>query len=184
MRTKEKLASMAVALAASLLLLPSATLAKGRERLHGQNVIALVSPAKGTSAAGTYASRAGNHANHLEYVFDGLAAVSNDLFSYLNSDDARSHYYTAYKPILEQAKRGEGIFAAIEQLGDALRVLESTWILDTQQDVEAISAAIQQVINEGDRFIVVQMVPGNRQGWLAKSMWQWMRLHEHPATNT
>ena len=113
MRTKEKLASMAVALATSLVLLPSATLAKERERLHGQNVITLVSPAKGTSTAVTYASRAGNHANHLEYVFDGLAAVSNDLFSYLNSDDARSHYYTAYKPILEQAKRGEGIFAAM-----------------------------------------------------------------------
>lgn len=90
-----------------------------------QGVIALVSPEGDTSAADTYASCMGSNANRLGYVFGGPAAVKDDLYSYLNSYDTRSYTYTAYKPILEQAKRGEGIFAAMN--ADAGASLDFTY---------------------------------------------------------
>lgn len=77
----------------------------------------------------------------------------------------------------------EGMQGAIERQGQALRILESTWILDSSNDEDAISTALRNVIHEGDRFIVVHMDANRRQGWLARSMWDWMHAHEknnHP----
>lgn len=78
----------------------------------------------------------------------------------------------------------EGMKSAIESQGQALRILESTWILDSSNDEDMISAALRKVIHEGDRYIVVHMDKNKRQGWLAKSMWEWMRLHERNNTQS
>lgn len=68
----------------------------------------------------------------------------------------------------------EAMFSAIQRSGDALRILESTWILDTTRNEDEISEILHAVIHEGDRFIVAEMRDGHRQGWLARSMWTWM----------
>ena len=74
----------------------------------------------------------------------------------------------------------EAMSAAIQGQGEAQRILESTWVLDSKHNEDEIAAALKTVIHEGDRFIVTEMQKDRRQGWLAKSMWQWMREHDTP----
>lgn len=78
----------------------------------------------------------------------------------------------------------DAMFAAIQGLGAAQRILESTWVLDTSRNEDEIAASLQSVIHEGDRFIVAEMRENRRQGWLAKSMWQWMREHDVVGRNS
>lgn len=77
----------------------------------------------------------------------------------------------------------EAMSAAIQGQGAALRILESTWVVDSVHNEDEIAAALKAVIHEGDRFIVTEMREGRRQGWLAKSMWQWMREHDAARRN-
>lgn len=62
----------------------------------------------------------------------------------------------------------------------ALRILESTWVLATNLNPNQVSERLQQVIKQGDRFIVVNLNGfANRQGWLAKEMWTWIIGHDN-----
>ena len=72
----------------------------------------------------------------------------------------------------------EAMAAAIQGQGAARRILESTWVLDSEHNEDEIAEALKEVIHEGDRFIVTEMRENRRQGWLARSMWQWMREHD------
>jgi len=77
----------------------------------------------------------------------------------------------------------EAMSAAIQGQGAALRILESTWVLDSEHNEDEIASALRAAIHEGDRFIVTEMREDRRQGWLAKSMWQWMREHDATERN-
>lgn len=70
----------------------------------------------------------------------------------------------------------DAMSSAIQGLGQHIRILESTWIVDTPQNVDEdmISDRLRSVIHQGDRFIVVR-INEHRQGWLAREMWTWMR---------
>ena len=76
----------------------------------------------------------------------------------------------------------EAMYAAINALGPAQRLLESTWVVDPQQglDENQISDRLHAVINPGDRYIIVH-IDNRRQGWLARDMWGWMREHDEPS---
>lgn len=63
---------------------------------------------------------------------------------------------------------------AISKIGDVIQILDSSWVLNTKKSCDDIYAELKKTISD-DRFIVAQMYDGNRQGWLAKSMWEWMR---------
>ena len=71
-------------------------------------------------------------------------------------------------------------FEKIQALGGggdgALRILDSTWVLNTTLTVDEVSDALKGLVQQGDRFIAVDITSrDNRQGWLTKSMWDWMR---------
>lgn len=58
--------------------------------------------------------------------------------------------------------------------------LESTWLLCTNEDVHAWQKKIKCVINANDHFIVIDVTRQNRNGWLPKKAWEWIRTHENP----
>ncbi len=70
-------------------------------------------------------------------------------------------------------------FAKIQVLGGGeegvLRILDSTWVLNTTLTANEVSDALKGLIQQGDRFIAVDMTSrDNRQGWLTKAMWDWI----------
>ena len=56
--------------------------------------------------------------------------------------------------------------------------LESTWVLSTTDDVDSWCDRIRAAIDENDHFIVVDISKKERNGWLAKKEWEWLRQHD------
>lgn len=71
-------------------------------------------------------------------------------------------------------------FEKIQMIGGGgdgvLRILDSTWVLNTTLTADEVSDALKGHVQQGDRFIAVDITSrDNRQGWLTKTMWDWMR---------
>lgn len=76
----------------------------------------------------------------------------------------------------------QALYSEIQNLGGidgALRILESTWVVDTRLTPDEVTERLRTVIKKGDRFIVVNLDGRERrQGWLAQSMWEWILQHD------
>ena len=57
--------------------------------------------------------------------------------------------------------------------------LKSTWILYTNDSVDAWQKKIKAVVDNNDNFIVVDITCRTRNGWLPKKAWEWIRNHEN-----
>lgn len=53
--------------------------------------------------------------------------------------------------------------------------LESTWILRTSQSLSSWSDKIMNTIDENDSFIIVDITKSDRNGWLDKKAWEWLK---------
>jgi hypothetical protein len=54
--------------------------------------------------------------------------------------------------------------------------LQSTWLVDTNLDVNTFANALLPHITQQDRLLVIE-VSGFGQGWLPKEAWQWISNH-------
>jgi hypothetical protein len=56
--------------------------------------------------------------------------------------------------------------------------IESTWIIKTDLSVNEWSNRIRSVTDSNDNFLIVDISKQNRQGWLPKKAWDWIRENE------
>lgn len=56
--------------------------------------------------------------------------------------------------------------------------LESTWILRTDESVQAWSDKIRQVMDPNDLLLVVDVTNKTRQGWLNPKAWEWLKTND------
>ena len=52
--------------------------------------------------------------------------------------------------------------------------LDSVWFISTDQSADQIDAAIRTRLDGNDRLVVTKLVTGQHQGWLDKSIWDWI----------
>jgi hypothetical protein len=57
--------------------------------------------------------------------------------------------------------------------------LESTWFISTTETVATWADKIRGVVDENDRFIVVDITGRSRNGWLPRNAWDWLSQHNH-----
>lgn len=58
---------------------------------------------------------------------------------------------------------------------DWVRYAPNCYILYTTADVQTWYGRLRDVIHERDHILVVELNIENRQGWLPKSIWDWIR---------
>ena len=56
--------------------------------------------------------------------------------------------------------------------------LESTWIIFTQESVTKWREKIKAVLDDNDRLLVVNITKQERDGWLDKTAWAWLKERE------
>jgi hypothetical protein len=56
--------------------------------------------------------------------------------------------------------------------------LESTWMLYSNEDIGAWNGRIRSVLDENDRFIIMDVTGKQRNGWLQSKAWEWIRKHQ------
>ena len=69
------------------------------------------------------------------------------------------------------------LYDAIKSEGDWQHPLESTWVVKTDNLVLAntIYEHLRPCIDENDSLFIVEITAQDRQGWLAKSFWEWLK---------
>jgi hypothetical protein len=55
--------------------------------------------------------------------------------------------------------------------------LPSTWLVDTELSVEHLYRELKPLLKDGDH-ILITVLSRDRQGWLPKKAWEWIRKHE------
>ena len=68
----------------------------------------------------------------------------------------------------------ESFWAAIKNQGEAIRCLDSTWIVDSRKTKQEITDDLCKVVRDGDRFLVIQINKDQYYGWHSAEVWKWI----------
>lgn len=69
------------------------------------------------------------------------------------------------------------LYESIKNLGEWQHPLESTWVvkISSQYSSNYIYNHLRPRINDNDFLFVVDITDQDRQGWLVKSFWEWIK---------
>lgn len=72
------------------------------------------------------------------------------------------------------------LLAALAALGPAARPLRNTFLVDTLLNAAQAYALLEGALDKdrGDRMLVIEVNPSNRQGWIPKPIWDFMAARE------
>lgn len=70
------------------------------------------------------------------------------------------------------------LYDKIKSLGDNFHPLESTWFVKSNSSAESISTYLRTVMDTNDYVFVVEITKKQRQGWMSKTAWDWLRTNE------
>jgi len=87
-------------------------------------------------------------------------------------------YLVSYDLVKSSERDYTPVYESLKAIGPWWHYLESTWIVHTMQDVNYVVDTIHAVMRQGDRLLVVQIDNQNRNGWLPREAWDWIRAHE------
>jgi hypothetical protein len=65
------------------------------------------------------------------------------------------------------------LYNAIKKYEDWQHPVESTWFISSNHQANDIYNYLFSFIDSNDRLLVIQVDRINKQGWLAKSFWDW-----------
>ena len=68
------------------------------------------------------------------------------------------------------------LFEAIKGLGEWWHHLESTWLVDTAMDAQAVAERLRARMDQNDNLLVIK-VSRPWGGWLPKEAWAWLESH-------
>lgn len=71
------------------------------------------------------------------------------------------------------------IYSALDKALDWLKISPSCWLIFTSSDSEVWFDRIRKVTEKwGDNFLIMELNPHNKQGWLKSSVWDWINDHK------
>lgn len=65
--------------------------------------------------------------------------------------------------------------------GAAIRILQSTWLVQSSMSAQQVSDKVRTVMDENDSIMVSKVEAGSGQayaGWLPKTVWHWLVTHQ------
>ena len=69
------------------------------------------------------------------------------------------------------------LYEGIKDLGEYIHPLESTWFVRVEDNHVAadINNRLHALMDKNDSLFVVDITDQNRQGWMPKSFWTWLK---------
>jgi hypothetical protein len=71
----------------------------------------------------------------------------------------------------------EDFFETLKAQGSWSHYLRSTWLISTDKDPSDIYVELRPYLRDGDHLLVASLSK-DRQGWLPKKAWEWIKRHE------
>jgi hypothetical protein len=78
----------------------------------------------------------------------------------------------------KEGKDYNSLFDKIKSLGQWFHPLDSVWFLKSSDNVNNIAEQLRTTMDVNDHIFVVNISNQDRQGWLPKTAWEWLREHE------
>ena len=83
-------------------------------------------------------------------------------------------YLISYE--LNSDKDYTNLYDAIKSYGAWWHFIDSTWLIDTSQSAQEVSEKLLRHIDKNeDVLLVMKVLLEDRQGWLPKKAWEWIR---------
>lgn len=70
------------------------------------------------------------------------------------------------------------LYDAIKSIGDYYHPLESTWLVKSHSNANSISTSLRAIMDNNDYLFVVNISKQDRQGWLPKTAWEWLKNND------
>lgn len=64
---------------------------------------------------------------------------------------------------------------AISRLGEARHCFQSTWVVDTPQECNAVRELVRAQLSPSDSVLVVQISRTGWSGWMPQDFWPWLQ---------
>jgi hypothetical protein len=75
----------------------------------------------------------------------------------------------------ERSSPAGSIEKVLDKAMDWVRYAPNCYILYTRTDVQTWYARLRKLLHEKDNIFVVELNIENRQGWLPKYVWEWIK---------
>jgi len=72
----------------------------------------------------------------------------------------------------------DALYDVIKSASSWSHAMDSLWFISTSESVETWSNRLRQVIDQNDWLFVVDISGQSRQGWMKKSIWDWLNKHD------
>ena len=69
------------------------------------------------------------------------------------------------------------LYEAIKSYKDWQHPLESVWLVSTMDSADDIYNRVKPTMDGNDLLFISELQVKHRQGWLAKSCWEWINTH-------
>lgn len=67
------------------------------------------------------------------------------------------------------------MYEKIKEIGDWYHPLESLWFVVSDSLATDIYHRLENVKGDKDNILVMELQPKNRQGWMPRSFWDWIK---------
>ncbi|WP_278493424.1 hypothetical protein [Acinetobacter gyllenbergii] len=87
---------------------------------------------------------------------------------------------TVYSVSYDLNKEGQNykdVIAEIKKFNGYCKVMDSYWFVCSDADATGVSERLRKHMDNNDNLLVME-TSTNRQGWLNKDVWTWLKQHQ------
>ncbi|MDC4817776.1 hypothetical protein QDT73_16230 [Acinetobacter baumannii] len=85
--------------------------------------------------------------------------------------------YSVSYDLNKEGQNYENLIAEIKNFNGYCKVMKSYWFVCSNDSAESVSNRLRQHIDNND-YLLVMEISTNRQGWLNKDVWAWLKQNE------
>jgi len=92
----------------------------------------------------------------------------------------RKKTYSISYDLRQPGRNYSGLYDAIKSLdSDCQHPLESNWFIKSNSEANDIYESLRPHIDDNDLLFIVEINADNRQGWMARTFWDWIKKSDN-----
>ncbi|EKU36732.1 hypothetical protein VXQ47_14155 [Acinetobacter pittii] len=85
--------------------------------------------------------------------------------------------YSVSYDLNEEGQNYKDLIDEIKKFNGYCKVMKSYWFVCSDNDANSVSDRLRKHIDNND-YLLVMETSTNRQGWLNKDVWAWLKQHQ------
>lgn len=86
--------------------------------------------------------------------------------------------YSISYDLRQPGRNYDDLYDIIKSAPGYIHAMDSLWFISTSESVEVWCNRLRQAMDNNDWLFVVDITGQSSQGWMKKSVWDWLKKHE------